>query len=210
MQSNLKKILFLCSFASLLTIEVVFCFTPLGSIPVGPIVATLAMIPVIITAIMLGTAAGAAMGAIAGLFSFIVFSFITPAPTAFLFTPLIEPGNGWSLVICFVPRILVGVVSGLSYRFFSTRKGKAWRHPAVMYGVSSVLGSLTNTFLVLGGIWLFFGPEYAAVNGTTFGLLAGVMGLVVLTNGIPEAIVSFLAGVGVCTPMKKLLAKGGF
>ena len=106
MQSYLKKILFLCSFASLLTIEVVFCFTPLGSIPVGPIVATLAMIPVIITAIMLGTAAGAAMGAIAGLFSFIVFSFITPGPTAFLFTPLIEPGNGWSLVICFVPRIL--------------------------------------------------------------------------------------------------------
>ena len=49
-------------FSILLALEVIMCFTPLGSIPIGPMVATLAMIPVILTGILLGVGAGAAMG----------------------------------------------------------------------------------------------------------------------------------------------------
>ena len=65
--------LFIVQFSILLAIEAIFCFTPLGSLPaMGPIVATLMMVPVIITAILLGTKAGTIMGAFAGLFSFIV------------------------------------------------------------------------------------------------------------------------------------------
>ena len=40
-------------FSILLALEVIMCFTPLGSIPIGPMVATLAMIPVILTGIYL-------------------------------------------------------------------------------------------------------------------------------------------------------------
>ena len=65
-------------FSILLALEVIMCFTPLGSIPIGPMVATLAMIPVILTGILLGVGAGAAMGFFAGLFSFIVWTFISP------------------------------------------------------------------------------------------------------------------------------------
>ena len=54
-------------FSILLALEVIMCFTPLGSIPIGPMVATLAMIPVILTGILLGVGAGAAMGFFAGL-----------------------------------------------------------------------------------------------------------------------------------------------
>lgn len=63
---NSKKdsVRFFIQFALLAAIEAVFCFTPLGSLPaIGPIVATLAMIPVIITSILLGTKAGTLMGA---------------------------------------------------------------------------------------------------------------------------------------------------
>ncbi|MCX6085113.1 MAG: ECF transporter S component, partial [Caldiserica bacterium] len=97
----------LTQFAMLLAIEAVVCFTPLGSLPaIGPIVATLAMVPVIITAILLGTGAGAAMGAFAGLFSLLVWTFTPPSPlVAFVFTPFYTlgttRGNVWSLVICF-------------------------------------------------------------------------------------------------------------
>ena len=45
-----KQILFLVQFAMLLAIEAVFCFTPLGSLPIGPMVATFAMLPVIVAA----------------------------------------------------------------------------------------------------------------------------------------------------------------
>ncbi|HBT90992.1 MAG TPA: ECF transporter S component, partial [Ruminococcaceae bacterium] len=86
-----KKTLRLAQFAMLLAIEAVVCFTPLGSLPaVGPLVATLGMVPVIITAIVMGTGAGSAMGAFAGLFSFLVWTFTPPplsAPMAFVFTP---------------------------------------------------------------------------------------------------------------------------
>jgi uncharacterized membrane protein len=85
-----SKVLFLTQFSVLLAIEAVVCFTPLGSLPaIGPIVATLSHIPVIVTAILLGTAAGAGMGFFFGLFSFLVWTFAPPSPVvAFVFTPV--------------------------------------------------------------------------------------------------------------------------
>src|SRR5450756_1744768 len=138
MKTPLKgKTLILTQFAMLLAIEAVVCFTPLGSLPaVGPIVATLGMVPVIITAILLGTGAGACMGAFAGLFSFLVWTFTPPNPlVAFVFTPfyMLGPtrGNVWSLVICFVPRILVGVVAGACFKLFTRLNWKS----GVVYGI---------------------------------------------------------------------------
>ena len=123
-QFSRKQLLFLVQFAVLLALEALFCFTPLGSIPIGPVVATLAMIPVIVTSLALGAWAGTAMGFFAGLFSFIVNSFTFVTPTSFMFTPLVnvygsEHGNPLSLIICFVPRILAGLFPAL---FFAAYK----------------------------------------------------------------------------------------
>jgi len=208
-----KKILFLAQFSMLLAIEAIVCFTPLGSLPaLGPIVATLSHIPVIITAILLGTGAGAAMGFAFGLFSFIVWTFTPPAAiVAFAFTPFYSlgamHGNGWSLVICFVPRILVGVVTGLCFKFFTKLFAKLKKKDAFVYGLSGVFGSLTNTFLVLGGIFLFFGREYATAIGKSYDLLLGVIGTTILTSGIPEAVIGGILAYAICRPLKKILAK---
>lgn len=198
-----KKTIFLAQFAMLLAIEAIVCFTPLGSLPIGPMVATLGMVPVIITAIILGTPAGTAMGFFAGLFSFCVMTFTPPTPVAFVFTPFYSigqvHGNFWSLVICFVPRILVGTVTGLCFSLFSRLK---W-NKVFAYSVSGVLGSLTNTFLVLGGIYVFFGQSYATVIGKTFDALLGLIGLSILTNGVPEAVIGGIAAYAICYPIKK-------
>ena len=156
-----NKTLFLAQFGILLAIEAIFCFTPLGSIPMGPIVATLAMIPVILVAILLGTKAGTLMGAFAGLFSFIVWTFAPPSPVfAFVFTPFYSvgelSGNFGSVLICFLPRILVGTVAGLSYKALSKRFPEK---DILCFSLSAILGSITNTVGVLGGIWLFFGNQ---------------------------------------------------
>lgn len=206
-QSEQGKALRLAQFAILIAVEALFCFTPLGSLPaLGPIVATLAMIPVIITAILLGTRAGTAMGAITGLFSFIVWTFTPPSPiSAFLFTPFYSlgefQGNFGSVLICFVPRILVGAVAGALYAALS--KAKPNRDLLAM-GVASALGSLTNTFGVMLGIWLFFGGQYASLIGTS--VLIGI-GTTVLTSGIPEAVVAIILCTAVCKPLKTMLAK---
>lgn len=184
------QISFMAKFGILIAIEAIFCFTPLGSLPaLGPIVATLAMIPVIITALTLGTKAGAAMGAIAGFFSFIVWTFMPPSPAiAFVFTPFYflgeMQGNFGSLLICFVPRILVGVVAGgLTEGLNRIYPEKEMRNLAI----SSAAASLVNTFGVMGGIWLFFGTQYSSIISQSMLL---IIGITVLTNGIPEAIVS--------------------
>jgi uncharacterized membrane protein len=193
----------------LLAIEALVCFTPLGSLPaVGPIVATLGMVPVIITAILLGTGAGACMGAFAGLFSFLVWTFAPPNPLmAFVFTPFYmlgaTHGNVWSLVICFVPRILVGVVAGACFKLFTRLNWKS----GVVYGLSGVLGSLVNTLGVLGGIYVFFGHSYATVLGKGFDLLLGLIGLTILTNGIPEAIIGGVAAYAICRPLRRYMKR---
>jgi len=198
-----KKTIFLAQFAMLLAIEAIVCFTPLGSLPIGPMVATLGMVPVIITAIILGTPAGTAMGFFTGLFSFLVMTFTPPTPVAFVFTPFYSigavHGNFWSLVICFVPRILVGTVTGLCFSLFSRLK---W-NKVFAFSVSGVLGSLTNTILVLGGIYVFFGQSYATVIGKSFDVLLGIIGLSILTNGIPEAVIGGIAAYAICYPIKK-------
>lgn len=199
-----KKILFLTQFAMLTAIEAIVCFTPLGSIPIGPLVATLGMVPVIITAILLGTGAGTAMGFLTGLFSFLVWTFVPPTPVvAFVFTPFYSigevRGNFWSLVICFVPRILVGAVTGLCFRAFTRLN---WKAPAA-YGLSGVLGSLVNTLLVLGGIILFFGQSYAAAFKVSFRVLLGLIGTTIATNGVLEAVIGGIAAYAICYPIKR-------
>ena len=196
--STQKKTLLLVQFSILVAIEAVVCLTPLGSLPaLGPIVATLAAVPVIITAIIMGTGWGALMGFLFGFFSFIVWTFIPPGPAAFVFTPFYSvgdfSGNFWSLVICFVPRILIGVVTGLAYNLFKRILKSHVGHDIITFGLSGFLGSMTNTILVLVGIYFFFGESYAAEYGMAYSLLLSAIAGIVLTNGIPEAVLGAIA-----------------
>jgi uncharacterized membrane protein len=209
-----KKTLFIAQFSLLLAIEAIVCFTPLGSLPaIGPIVATLSHVPVVLTAILLGTGPGAAMGFFFGLFSFLVWTFTPPSPViAFAFTPVYSfggmSGNFWSLVICFVPRILIGVVSGLLFRLFSRAFARFDKKRLLTYALSGACGSLVNTLLVLLGIYVFFGNAYAQAIGVSFSLLLGIVGGTILTSGIPEAVVAAVLAYVVCYPVKKYLNVG--
>ncbi len=201
-----KQTLFLSQLAILLALEAIVCFTPLGSLPIGPIVATLSHLPVIITAVMLGPAAGAFMGFMFGLFSFLVWTLTPPSPIAFVFTPFYSvgetAGNAWSLVICFVPRILIGVVAGFLFKALS----KAMKNNPLAYIISGIAGSLVNTALVLLGIYVFFGQSYSVTVDIAYNVLLGAIGLSILTNGLPEAALGAVAAIA-CHPVKKALYK---
>ena len=57
--------------------------------------------------------------------------------------------------------------------------------------VAGIAGSLTNTILVMGGIYLFFGSTYAQAKEVAFGdLFMYIVNSVILINGVPEAIVA--------------------
>ena len=165
----------------------------LGYIPLGVIRITTVHIPVIIGAILLGPGYGALLGGMFGLTSFINNTF-SPVITSFVFTPFYTlgeaKGNLWSLVICFVPRILIGVVAYYVYIGLKKLvKSKNSRYIALMG--AGIAGSLTNTILVMNLIYFCFGKQYALYAKPTeiaYDTLYTVIIGVIAGNGIPEAI----------------------
>ena len=137
--------------AVIAAIIVIMAFVPfLGYIPLGFMNATTVHIPVIIGAIILGPKYGAFLGLTFGLTSLWKNTFM-PNPTSFVFSPFVTMGqfhgNLGSLVICLVPRILIGVVAYYVYRLFMrTLKNRRNKQGTALFA-AGVAGSLTNTLL---------------------------------------------------------------
>ncbi len=193
--SNLVKLALLSS------VIVVMSFTPLGFIPLGFMNATTIHIPVILAALLLGPKEGCFLGAVFGLCSMIRATMV-PLITSFVFTPFYSlgdvHGNFWSLVVCFVPRILIGAVSYFVYRFLK----KLTKKENLSIAVAAFCGSMTNTLLVMNFIYLFFGSQYAAVNHTSYEALYALICSVILINGVPEAIIACILVVLICKAIK--------
>ncbi len=195
---------YLVQLSLLAAIEIILAFTPLGYIPVGVVRATTIHIPVIIGGIVLGPMAGAILGGLFGLTS-IVINTITPTVTSFVFSPFYSvgatQGNGYSLLIALVPRILIGVVAGWVFRFVASfDKSKVGACIA-----AGLLGSMTNTVLVLGGIYVFFGEGYAAAKNIPLsGLFTALMGIVSF-NGVIEAVVAAIITVALAQPILRFI-----
>lgn len=97
-------------------IIIIMAFTPLGYIPLVVINATIIHIPVILGSLFCGPKKGGFLGFIFGLTSFIKNTVMPTSLSAFVFSPVLAvnmvgtSGIFKSAFICFVPRILVGVV----------------------------------------------------------------------------------------------------
>lgn len=221
--ANARKntsILLMVQLAVFTAIEAVFCFTPLGSLPLGPgIVATLAHIPAIIVALSLGKKAGLYMGFIMGLFSLIVWTFMPSNPLfAFCFTPFTQFGNVWSLVICIVPRTLMPFITAV---IFDLLKGRIKLVPAAV--IAAVVSSLLHSVMVLGLIYICFSgneeisafiaqtmtdsgtPEfteaYQAGISTNIGVFLTAWGGI---NAVFEAIVAGVVAAGAIVPLTRM------
>ncbi len=165
----------------------------LGYIPLGFMNATIIHVPVIVGAILLGPKYGAFLGFVFGMTS-LIRATVAPTLTSFVFSPFITiggySGSGWSVVIALVPRIFTGTVASYVYKFMSrvTRSKKGGR--TVTLWVTGVAGSMTNTLLVMNGIYLFFGSTYlAASNIAAADVYLAILGIIAVL-GIPEAIVA--------------------
>ena len=186
-----KKTQYMTFMAMFLAIEIILVVTPLGYIPIGPLSATTMHIPVIIAGITLGKKAGAQLGLVFGLTS-LIRATIQPGITSFCFSPFVTVGNisgDWrSVIIALVPRILLGYLAGVIFEFIKN-KFHYFNNENAAAVIGALIGTITNTVLVLGGIYFFFGTAYAdAVNIAYSSLLAMLFG-VVTTNGIVEALI---------------------
>ncbi len=205
--SNTKYMALLAIFVA---IELVLGLVPmLGFIPINPAMQlTIVHIPVIIGAVLLGAKAGGLLGFIFGLTSFLSASFIQPNPIISpIFTPLLPTIDGthnfWSLVVCFVPRIAVGLVSAWLFQLFNKIKF----NEIFSLVVCGLVGSMANTVLVLSGIYFFFAENYAYALGRKISEIPLIIGGLIGVNGLVEAAVAAFATVLVAKPLLILSRK---
>lgn len=175
-------------------IIILMAFIPfLGYINLVVIKATLIHVPVIIGSILLGPKRGAFLGFVFGCTS-LVNNTINPSLLSFAFSPFYSVGdvggNFFSLVICFVPRILVGVVPYFVYigikKLLKNKKGGDF----AALPVAGILGAVTNTLLVMHLIYFGFSEQFAAAKEIAISAVYNAIVAIIFANGVPEAIVA--------------------
>lgn len=193
---NKKMVLTMAQLAVFTAIEIIFAFTPLGSLPIGPgIVATLAHIPVLVVAVSLGKWAALYMGGVMAVCAEIWWNTVGIAyPTAFVFTPFAPNGTFMSAVICIVPRVIFPFLAAL---IFSVLKKKMKIVPAA--AITGVAGSLIHSCLVLGLIYVsFYGNSVLGENFIAF--IIAWAGL----NAVMEIIVAGIVCAALAVPLNKV------
>lgn len=200
MKTN-KKTFQLTLFTLFAAIILMLSMTPLGFINLAFIKATIVHVPVIIGSILLGPKAGAGLGFIFGLNS-MINNTIAPSVLSFAFSPLVpvigtESGSLWAIVIALLPRILVGV---FPYYVANSLKTKS---DAFKLGLAGFVGSMTNTVLVMGLIYVLFKDSYGMAQGIEPSVVASTILTVVFTNGVIESVVATL----ITVPVTKIMLK---
>lgn len=163
----------------------------IGYIPIGPMKATIMHIPVIIGAIIEGPLVGATIGLIFGLTS--LWNAITQPV---LLSPLfINP------LVSVLPRILIGIVAYYVYQGVYKLSKKVYASGFV----AGIIGSIANTAGVLGMIYILYADKYLALMEQQGASAAKLLFGIVLTSGVPEALV---AGLIVSAVSVALIRKG--
>jgi len=181
-----------------------FSFTPIGTIPIGPLSITLNVIPIAIAAIALGPLGGLAMGCVFGLLSFLqcLGIGVPSGMGAILFS--IDPFLAF--VQRFVPRALDGFLVGLLFRVFSRKPGF---RPACF--IAGFLSAFLNTAFFMSALVLLFGKtEYVQglMNGRSFLVfVCAFVGINAVVEMLASTIISGFVGTALyqakILPLKK-------
>ena len=170
-------------------ISIMLSMTPLGFIPIGPTNATIMHIPVIIGAIIEGPVVGITVGFIFGATS-LLKALTMPTITSFAF---VNP------LVSVLPRMLIGIVAYYVYKLTI----KFTKNVFVSGWITGVMGSLVNTAVVLGMVYILYGARYAEALGESASAAKTLILTLVATNGIPEAIVGGFVVSAVCVVFNK-------
>lgn len=190
----------LTQLALLTAIIVVMAFTPIGYIKTLGLEITLIVIPVTVGAIVMGPAAGAFLGGVFGITSFIQCFGMSPFGAALL---AINPAA--TFIVCLIPRILMGWLTGLIFR--GMKKGG---FKELAYPVASLCGPLLNTLFFMTALLAFFyrsefiqGIAESLGSKNIFHFVAAFVGI----NGLVEAAACFLLGTAIARALDVFLKR---
>ena len=186
--ANVRAITILGLMTALL---ILFSFTPIGTIPIGPLSITLNIIPVAIAAIALGPLGGLSMGCVFGLLSFLQCLGIgVPSGmgvTLFGISPFL------AFIQRFIPRALDGLLVGLIFRGCDRVAGR--RAACFIAGFCSAF--LNTVFFMTALVLLFGNTDY--VRGLMDGrnvivFICAFVGLNAVVEMLASTVISGLVG----------------
>ena len=200
MSNNTRKVSTrtLVELALLTAIIVVMSFTPIGYLKTPIVEITFITILVVVGAILVGPAAGAFLGGVFGLTSFIqCFGMSQFGAMLLSINPFL------TFIICFVPRVLMGWLCGIIFRAMlkcDRTKFKLWA-----YGVGAFSGAALNTILFVITLVVLFGRTdfILSIGDTLPKLIAAIVGL----NGVIEAVVCTIVGAAVAKALSRALSR---
>lgn len=181
---NTKTLAYLALLTALL---MVFSFTPIGTIPIGPLSITLNIIPVAIAAIALGPIGGLIIGSVFGILSFLqCFSIGVPSGMGIV---LVGISPVLAFIQRFVPRALDGFLVGLIYQYLY----KLFKeHDSNL--LTTVFGIIVGVLLTAAGAGVFFvgmdknaaaeAMEHPGTAFIIFGAVAAAIGIVFIVLSI--------------------------
>lgn len=194
---------FRLAFLGLLTaVMFIMAFTPLGYLKTGFLSITFMTIPVIIAAVVLTPLDAAVVGGIFGLTSFI--QAVTGA--SLLTNALFQVNPLFTIILCFVPRVLEGLLGGLLFRAIS----RFDKTKLISYAAVSLAVPLMNTLFFMSTLFLlFYNSEpirkIAESKGAedVFTLLFAMAGI----NAVLEAVICFIIGTAITKALSVLIKK---
>ena len=176
--------------AVLAAIILLMAFTPLGYLRIGPMSITLLVIPVVIGGITLGPVRGGLLGAVFGATS-LAQCFMGDISGAAMFAA----NAAGTVIACFVPRILIGVVAGVLFPFLM----KTARNGAAAFIGTAVAGTLTNSILFIGLVVAFF-KDSVLGGGSFWAIFVSFFSV----NVAVELIVGVIVSAAFCAPCAPL------
>lgn len=169
MNQNRKRLTQITTLGILMALIILMTFIPnVGYIQTGLFSITTIHIPVIVGAALLGPLGGFVLGLTWGLTSYFYALTLGTIEAMIFLNPMVS----------IVPRILVGLI--VSYSALGLAKLISKAH--LRYALVAVIGTLSNTVLVLSGIFIFASSGLVSFNQA----VSTIMTIVVSTNGLLE------------------------
>ena len=191
---------YLTQLAILVAVELVMKLIGLGSVPVGPLYMSFLTVPIAVGAIILGPMAGAVLGGVFG-----VVSFLDAVKGASVMTSaLLAVSPLHTFILCFGMRVLMGACVGWVYRALERLRARQ----AVGCFAASLAAPVLNTLFFMGYLVLaFYHTEYVQSLVAAKGAINPLMFVVLLVGvqGVVEAIVCSVVGTAIACGVQKAL-----
>ncbi len=192
MSNNSVKIRKMVILAMLTAVILIMTFTPLGYLKLPFVEISFLMLPVALGAILLGPVAGAILGAVFG-----ITSFIQCFGASALGVMLLSINPFLTFLVCVPTRILAGWLTGLIFQAIYRAEAKREKKHLLSFGVASLCGPVLNTVFFMGTLTLcFYGTDYIQGFVSALGATNPIMFILLFAgiNALVEIAVGFLIG----------------